>query len=92
MPDDRFRPLNFPNRYSAYLAAGVPVALARNEMRALQIHLQALHASVIYEDLADLVRRLPDTAAADGARRASAAVTFETLFPSLIDFIRSCVS
>jgi hypothetical protein len=90
--DDRFRPLNFPNRYSAYLAAGVPVALARDEMCALQIHLRALRACVIYDEPPDLVRRLPDTAAADGARRAGAAVTFEALFPSLIDFIASCRS
>ncbi len=90
-PDDRFRPLNFPNRYSAYLAAGVPVALRRDEMSALQDHLQALHASVVYDDPADLVRRLPDTAAAAGAYAASQAVTFEATFPLLIDFIESCL-
>jgi hypothetical protein len=90
-PDDRFRPFNFPNRYSAYLAAGVPVAVARDEMGALQAHLHALHAAVIYDDPADLVRGLPANAAADGARRAGAAVTFEAIFPALIDFIGSCV-
>jgi hypothetical protein len=88
--DDRFRPMNFPNRYSAYVAAGVPVALPRNEMPALQAHLQALHAVVVYDDPADLVRRLPDTAAAAGAYSASEAVTFEALFPMLIAFIESC--
>jgi hypothetical protein len=91
-PDDRFRPLNFPNRYTAYLAAGVPVALARDEMCALESHLRALHACVVYDELADLVRRLPDSEAADGARRAGAAVTFEALFPSLIRFIAACRS
>jgi hypothetical protein len=91
-PDDRFRPLNFPNRYTAYLAAGVPVALARDEMCALQSHLRPFHACVIYDEPTDLVRRLPDSEAADGARRAGAAVTFEALFPSLICFIASCRS
>jgi hypothetical protein len=70
-PDDRFRPMNFPNRYSAYLAAGVPVALAHDEMSALQAHLQAFHAAVVYDDPGDLVRRLPDQAAAAGARAAA---------------------
>ena len=84
-PDDRFRPFNFPNRYSAYLAAGVPVAVARDEMGALQAHLDALHAGVIYDDPADLVRGLPANAAADGARRAGAAVTHGALAVKLFD-------
>lgn len=91
-PDDRFRPMNFPNRYSAYVAAGVPVALARGEMPALQDYLEGLQAAVVYDDPADLVRRLPDAKAAAGARAASAAVTFEALFPALIAFIESCVA
>jgi hypothetical protein len=91
-PDDRFRPMNFPNRYSAYLAAGVPVALARDEMPALQAHLQALHASVVYDDPVDLVRRLPDREAAAGAHAAGPAVTFEALFPMLVAFIESCLA
>jgi hypothetical protein len=89
-PYDRFRPMNVPNRYSAYLAAGVPVALARNEMPALQVHLEALHATVVYDDLADLVRRLPDNAAAEGAHAARESVTFEALFPRLMALIESC--
>ena len=90
-PNDRFRPMNIPNRYSSYLAAGVPVALARNEMPALQAHLEQLHAAVIYDDPADLVRRLPDLAAAEGAHAARESVTFEALFPKLMAFIQSCL-
>jgi hypothetical protein len=90
-PNDQFRRMNFPNRYSAYLAAGVPVALARHEMTALQAYLETFHATVVYDDPADLVRRLPDPAAAAGARAASEAVTFEALFPMLMGFIESCV-
>jgi hypothetical protein len=91
-PDDRFRPMNFPNRYSAYLAAGVPVAIARNEMSALQAHLEALDAAVVYDDPADLVRRLPDMDAVARAQAASEAVTFEALFPRLVAFIESCLA
>ena len=89
--DDAFRVLNMPNRYSAYLAAGVPVAIPAGQMPAMQRHLEALQAAVVYETPADLVGRLPDTAAAARALAARGAVTFEAILPSLIDFIRRCL-
>jgi hypothetical protein len=42
------------------------------------------------DDAADLVRRLPDAAAAAGASAAAASVTFEALLPTLMSFIESC--
>ena len=88
---DRFRAFNIPNRYTAYLAAGVPVALAAGEMPPLQQQLEALGAAIIYEDVSDLVDRLPDPDAADGAVAARESITFEALFPELEAFIRSCL-
>lgn len=90
-PHDRFRALNFPNRYGAYIAAGVPVAVVTGEMPSMQRHLSALNAAVIYEDVADLVRQLPENAAAAGAMAAREAVTFEAIFPDLIASIQACL-
>ena len=89
-PADRFRRFNYPNRYTAYIAAGVPVALAAGEMPSLQQHLESLGAGVVYDDLGDLARRLPDPAAA-GAAAAREAVTFEAIFPALEAFLQSCL-
>jgi hypothetical protein len=94
-PRDRFRAQNFPNRYSAYLAAGVPVALADGDLPALQRHLVALGAAVVYDPAdgaADLVRRLPDPGAAAAALAAREAVTFEALLPRLEAFLRACLT
>jgi hypothetical protein len=93
-PRDRFRAQNFPNRYTAYLAAGVPVALPDGESPALQRHLEALGAAVVYDPVAgapDLVARLPDPVAAGAALAAREAVTFEALLPRLVAFLRSCL-
>jgi hypothetical protein len=79
-----------PNRYSAYLAAGVPVAIPNGHMTAMQRHLEALNAAVVYENLAELVERLPDLKAATGARNAREEVTFESVFPALVNFLQSC--
>jgi hypothetical protein len=87
-PDDPFRRLNMPNRYSAYLAAGVPVALPAGHMPAMQRHLEALGAAIVYADTADLVRRVPDVEAMQGALKSRAAVTFEAVFPDLMNFVR----
>jgi hypothetical protein len=89
--DDGFRLMNFPNRYTAYLAAGVPVAIAQQEMPALQVHLEALNAAVVYDDLTDLVRQLPDDAAALAAGAAGDVVCFEAVFPALVAFIEACL-
>jgi hypothetical protein len=89
--DDRFRGLNLPNRYSAYIAAGLPVALPAGEMPAMQRHLEALRAAVVYENIVDLIERLPDEAAAAGAMAAREAVTFEAVYGDLISFIESCL-
>jgi hypothetical protein len=89
-PRDRFQPFNFPNRYTAYLAAGVPVAVAAGTMPAMERHLEALGAAVVYRDAADLVRRLPDPVAPARALAARDAVAFEASCPRLIDFIQSC--
>ncbi|MGH2369526.1 MAG: hypothetical protein ACRDI2_15160, partial [Chloroflexota bacterium] len=91
-PNDRFRTQNFPNRYGAYVAAGVPVALRAGEMPALQRHLEGLAAAVVHDDLADLVRRLPDPRAAAGALAARESVTFESTLPKLLTFIQSCLA
>ena len=90
-PDDPFRTLNLPNRYSAYLAAGLAVAMPAGAMPAMERHLVALGAPpVLYNDPAELLGRLPDPAAARSlAVRGSA--TFEAVYPRLVDFIRSCL-
>jgi hypothetical protein len=87
-PDDPFRRLNMPNRYSAYLAAGVPVALPAGHMPAMQRPLEALGAAIVYADTADLVRRVPDVEAMQGALKSRASVTFEAVFPDLMNFVR----
>ena len=91
-PDDPFRALNLPNRYSAYLAAGLAVAMPAGEMPAMERHLHALGAPpVCYHHPAELLDRLPDPAANARAWAARAGATFEAVYPRLIEFIRSCV-
>ncbi len=91
-PADRFRALNLPNRYSAYLAAGLPVATAAGEMPAMERHLVALGAPpVLYRDPAELVDKLPDPAASDQAWAARTQATFEAVYPRLAGFIRACL-
>lgn len=89
--DDHFRAFNFPNRYTAYIAAGVPIALAAGDMPAMERHLDALGAGVVYDDLADLVERLPDPAAVAAAVGAREGLTWEAVYPALEAFIRSCM-
>lgn len=89
-PDDPFSALNMPNRYSAYIAAGVPVAISSGHMPAMQRHLESMNAAVVYENLAELVERLPDTHAVAEALNSREAVTFESVFPRLISFLQSC--
>ena len=92
VPDDVFRPYNLPNRYSAYLAAGLAVAMPAGEMPAMERHLGALGAPpVCYGDPAELMDRLPDPAANARALAARGGATFEAVYPRLIEFIRSCV-
>ena len=89
--DDPFRVLNMPNRYSAYLAAGLPVALADGAMPAMQQQLEALGAGIIYRDIVEFSGRLPDAGAAAQARAVREAATFEAVFPQLLAFISRCV-
>ena len=89
--NDHFRPFNLPNRYTAYIAAGVPIALATGDMPAMERHLQALGAVVVYDELADLVERLPDPAASAAALAAREGLTWEAVYPALEAFIRSCL-
>ncbi len=88
---DRFRPFNYPNRYTAYLAAGVPIALSRGDMPSLQSHLEALGCVIAYDDLSDLATHLPAPTAATAALHARDQLTFEALFPALEAFILSCL-
>lgn len=88
--DDPFRLLNMPNRYSAYLAAGLPVALEAGAMPAMQRQLEHWGAGIIYHDAAELVRRLPDPGAAARILPLRTAVTFDAVFPRLMEFIEDC--
>ncbi len=90
-PADRFRTLNFPNRHTAYVAAGLPVALAAGTMPAMQRHLEGHGAALVYRDAADLVHRLPEPTVAARALAARESVTFEVAFPALLSFIQSCL-
>jgi hypothetical protein len=89
---DPFSALNMPNRYSAYIAAGVPVALSAGHMSAMQRHLESLSVAVVYKSVSELVERLPDPHAAAGAMNARNAVTFESIFPDLTSFLESCAN
>ena len=82
--------LKIPNRYRAYIAAVVRVALPTGPIPAIERHLGDLKAAIVYESAADLVRRSAGWAAS-GAPAAREAVTLEALYPKLITFIRSCL-
>ncbi len=89
---DAFRALNLPNRYSAYLAAGLPVATVAGEMPAMERHLEVLGAPAIcYRDPAELAGQLPDPPASERAWAARGGATFEAVYPRLVEFIRSCL-
>jgi hypothetical protein len=90
--NDAFRVFNLPNRYSAYLAAGLPVALPAGELPAMQRQLEAVGAAVIYGDAADLVAQLPNPPAAAKARAVRETVTFEAVFPQLERFLATCLA
>lgn len=90
--EDVFLVQNLPNRYSAYIAAGVPVAVPATEMPAMRRQLESLNAAVVYESPEDLVGQLPLRAAVEGALAAREAVTFEAIYPRLMAFIRDCLN
>jgi hypothetical protein len=89
--DDAFRHLNMPNRYSAYIAAGLPVALPALAMPAMERRLAELDAGIFYQSYDDLLRRLADGYAGAGALTSRENATFESIYPELIRFIHSCV-
>ena len=92
VPNDVFRPYNLPNRYSAYLAAGLAVAIPEGEMPAMARHLTALGTPpVCYRDPAELMDRLPDPTANARALAARGQATFESVYPRLIEFIHGCL-
>jgi hypothetical protein len=88
--NDPFSALNMPNRYSAYLAAGVPVAIPSGHMLAMQRHLESVNAALVYRSLSELAERLPDRNAAAEALNSREYVTFESVFPRLMSFLQSC--
>ena len=88
-PNDLFSAQNFPNRYSAYIAAGVPVALARGKMPAMQRHLEELGAAIVFDTPADLVAQLPNQAIADQTFASREGETFEAIYPNLISFLQN---
>lgn len=91
--DDPFRRLNLPNRFSAYLAAGLPVALPAGEMPAMERLLAPWGAGIAFRNAADLFARLPDPAAGERALVAGRALTFEAaIYPGLIAFLRRCAA
>ena len=91
-PADAFRALNLPNRYSAYLAAGLPVATVAGEMPAMERHLELLGAPAIcYHDPTELASRLPDPMASERAWAARQRATFDAVYPQLVEFIRACL-
>lgn len=90
--EDAFRAFNLPNRYSAYLAAGLAVAMPADAMPAMERHLETLGVSpVLYNDPVELMQKLPDPAANTCALAARGKATFEAVYPELIGFIRSCL-
>ena len=90
--DDPFRAFNLPNRYSAYLAAGLAVAVPAGEMPAMERHLRTLGAPpVVHGSVEELVERLPDPAAGARALEARGGATFEADYPRLVKFICFCL-
>jgi hypothetical protein len=88
---DAFRVLNMPNRYSAYVAAGLPVALQAGEMPAMQRQLERLNAGIIYNSITELMEQLPDTSATDRISTLREAVTCNAVFPEIMEFINRCL-
>ncbi len=80
-----------PNRYSAYLAAGLPVAVQDGAMPAMQSQLESLGVGLVYRDLADLVSHLPCPALTGRVIAVRRQVTFDALYPGLEAFIRACL-
>ena len=90
--DDPFRAFNLPNRYSAYLAAGLAVAMPAGEMPAMERHLRELGTPpVLYSEAAELVGKLPDAAASARTLAARGEATFEAGYGRLAEFIRGCL-
>ena len=90
--DDPFRAFNLPNRYSAYLAAGLAVAMPAGEMPAMERHLREIGAPpVLYGEAAELAEKLPDATASARALAARGGATFEAGYGRLAEFIRGCL-
>ncbi len=88
---DAFRSLHMPNRYSAYIAAGLPVTVAAVEMRAMRRQLEKLGAGIIYNSITELMEQLPDASATARIGAVRESVTLETVFPELMEFIAGCL-
>jgi hypothetical protein len=89
--DDPFRYLNMPNRYSAYLAAGVPIGLIDGQFPAVERWLEPAGVTIVARNVAHLVASLPDPGCRARAWSARTSFTFDATARPLLQFIESCL-
>jgi hypothetical protein len=86
--DDPFRVLNLPNRYTGYLAAGLPITIMADEMPAMYRFLNNLGIALPYNSTQDLLDQFPWRDQNKNAHLSRNKITFEANYPKLIDFFQ----
>jgi len=88
----QFEQMNYPYRYSAYLAAGLPLAVMHEGQDAMKALVQQHGIGVVYRDYDDLAEQLRDAQHMarldDAARTNRTAFSFDAQAPHLADILQ----
>jgi hypothetical protein len=87
----QFEQMNYPYRYSAYLAAGLPLAVQHAEQDAMKTLVQQHGIGLVYRDYDDLAEQVRDVQHMarldDQARTQRTAFSFDAQAPHLVDIL-----
>lgn len=88
----RFEEMNFPYRYTAYLAAGLPLAVSSKGQSAMRNLIEQEGIGLVYLDYADLAEKLYDEAAISTlsatVRRKRKSFSFDSCADKLLGILR----
>lgn len=90
----RFEEMNLPYRYTAYLAAGLPLVVPREGQRAMREFVEQQRIGLVYSDYDELAEKLYDTAAvvslSSVVREKRKSFSFDSNADKLVRILETC--